>query len=1368
MANSSEKTLNALLSTANRIEKLLESEINKKDKSLNVNKVIGGIDRNFAKMSKNLEKIVSQTKTTNQLLEKLIDINTYKAESITKETKETVKQLNALGKNTEKLFKAIQLIGKIPDKAINKFGDLLMLLAFINPKTQKPIADKEQLEQAKQTSKILTDIVKGIALFGLVLVGFSFVVPQILKGVLGFVTIVATLTFTLLGISKIIKGKKKMFDTGPLASLLSLGKGIALFGLMFVGFSLVLPLIAKGALGFLTIMSALTLGLIITHLALKITGKNFNPFKDNGPLGTVLKLGKSIALFGIMFIGFSLTLPLIAVGAIGFLTLISGLTLGILLMHKVLGKSSLGSFSKKGKIEKEGKGALGTLSKLLFSITLFSITMVLIGLTSKQFALGSLTVILSLTALSGVLQLIGTKRTEKGAKSLQTLGISLGIFTGSMLVWTLLVQPKLTWEGIAMLAAVVGVMGLIGTVLGIPPMDKYVRKGSNILQELGLSLIIFSTGLTIYAQMAAPKLNWKKIGMLATVIGVMGLIGTVLGIPPISVWIKSGAIGLIILGGALIVFSGGLAVYAQMAAPKLTWENIAMLGSVIAGMAIVGTILGVPPVFPFVLLGAGALIALGGALISFSFGLSIFAKSGFKKEDSENLNDALRSTIAGFLGYKSLEEVGLSSLVKIPMLMGLLTTAGIAMNLISLALLPLSRSLLVFKKTNWNEENTKNLNSTILAIVKGFTENLENVNWKKVKWGVGSLENLGKTLIGLAEGIRSFANLTFTEYEYDEKTGKLKPIKKVPITSDMIIRTGESIALVISALTKPLADFGEQISGGSGSGFLGINWGKMISIKFGIESLQQIGSGLVNLAKGVQDWANMTITEYEVKTNPKTGMPEIVPKNRRPIGTEEVNTAMENIAIVLSGLTKPLSDFGSIFSQEQQGFFGPYKVENKGLKLGIELMSQIGKGLIDIANSVSLWADFKYVKYGIQKNKKTGMNELVPIGFGEITQGKIDLAMEKIGIVLSALIYPISKFGEMFVKTEKGWFGTKYDVDNKAVIKGIEMMTSVGNGLSTIADMIAKWANLEYTEMEVKKDPKTGLSKLQPKAIKPLGSEKIELAKTNIKSVLMVMVNALNEHSIRIKNLGLEEKIPSVTENISKIQNIFGNLLKWINEKWNDENSLTTSERFRIWIENLSSPLLSRMLALIRNFGKISNEFSKNFKDFVNVPQKLALTEFTNNIIKLANTATKFEKFVSAFERMSIAMGDFSKNFNLMNVDGIKAFTTWSNALLQVVEVGKNKDSVSGFFDVAASQINAGFEYAKNTLFGGDENEIDESQKKSLIEKTNEMTKNVELEKLIQAVNSLKIEIVGLKSAMSGVMDVNITNAWVNVRTDEE
>ena len=1265
-----EKLLVNLLNSSKRIEELLDKKkpADKDDGTIST-EVIGGMSSDLKSISNSLKNIEGESKKTNELLRDLIDVSTYSKKEVNAELKDTAKAMSKLGGGVNRMVNAVQILGKVPDAAIDKFKSMIMLSAFLDPKTGDPLATQQDFDNAASASNMILKIVGGVALVGITMVGFSFVLPQIATGLGGFVMVLAGLTLALVTTSRALHwGSGGFNDTSPLKAINSLVIGIAGIGTAMILFGMTLPLVAKGALGFVMVLAGLTLGIVTMSKALQWGSGGF---KDTSPINTLKVLLMSITLTGAIMLGFSFILPQLAIGALGFITVIGAITLSIFLMNKVLGKSEIGGMSgllggKKNLAasdpsKQKGKGPLHTLSKLLFSIVISAAVLIGVGFFAQQAAAGALVMVLSIGALTGVAMLAGTERVEKGAKNLILLGGALAIFAGSLAVYAQLAAGKLSWNDLAILGATIAGVSLIATVLGIPPIAGFAESGSKALIAISGALTIFASGLGIYAQLAAPNLTWENIGMLGAVIGGVSLIATILGIPPIAGFAIAGSVALIAIGGALGIFSLGLIAFTKSG---FTGDHIVPLTGSITAVGLVATGLGF--FFPLAMLGSVALGAIGLALLPFTKGLSIFAESGYKENDNERLKSAFTGVVDAIdsVGFIKMARVGTKAML---------------------------------------------------------------------------FRNVGETLTGLAKGIQSFANLTFDTYELNEETGEMKLKERVRLKPADITKTGIAIGMVLESLVDPIIKFGGAMSGSGGGGLF--SWGKN-DVERGIDSFGVIGSGLVNLATGVQDWANMTITEYGIQTNNETGLNEIVPIKKRPIKSSELVTATAHIAAVLTALVNPLVEFGKAMgSDEGSGLFGFGKSD---VERGMDGFGTVSDGLSNLADGINAWARMEYFEMEVVEDPNTGLNVLQP---KKQAAKPIDVtgATTNIIKVLDALPQPLINFGK---KLAEGW--------GDPAILAIENLGEMSSGLGSLAEVVNNWSHMSYTKMKV--DKETG--ELVPDEVVEIND--MSTARKNIVSTLTTITSPIIAVSKIIDKNGGVFSFNNTVTSLIKVNQSLGKIAKDVQNIWSDDKIVSSGKNYKTWIENITSGNITILNRELNKFKNILGHLDLSFMNFMSGDKKDNYFKFVDSIKELSWTSSKFEKFVNSFDRMAISMGTFAENFNMMDTKGIEAFGIWTNTLLQAIEVGE--DAAGGMFDsfldAASSTVDSAFSFGKN-LLGAGEDPMSPEEKQSMIDQTvskeTDDPSGQKFDALNSTLQSLMAEITSLKATMSGTLDVNIS-----------
>ena len=129
MPTPSEKTLSALLASSMRIEKLLSKDKVKPDNT--VKTLIGGKGTpSTSEMTASIEK---NTKKTNVLLEDLINVTSSNKVEEAISLKSDINLVGSLGNGLSKFTKALQVIAKVPESAVDTLRAVMITLVFKNP-----------------------------------------------------------------------------------------------------------------------------------------------------------------------------------------------------------------------------------------------------------------------------------------------------------------------------------------------------------------------------------------------------------------------------------------------------------------------------------------------------------------------------------------------------------------------------------------------------------------------------------------------------------------------------------------------------------------------------------------------------------------------------------------------------------------------------------------------------------------------------------------------------------------------------------------------------------------------------------------------------------------------------------------------------------------------------------------------------------------------------------------------------------------------------------------------------------------------------------------------------------------------------------
>jgi hypothetical protein len=825
-------------------------------------------------------------------------------------------------------------------------------------------------------------------------------------------------------------------EVNAFAALLDgLGTNVLLFALAM---TLAIPLLLLAPIG------AMLFGLTIRAL-LWAMGDASNASEDSAKgISVILGLGKGILLFSLAMILYVPLSPIVAIGV-----LIFGLT--IRLLNWIMGDSA-------AKSEDNAKG-IGSILKLAQGILLFTLAMLLVVIAFPVLLLGAAVFALTLWILSLGLNLIDSKKSRRGVISLLILGLTILAF-GLIIAF---VVSMVTWEDILKTAVMIGGLGLILAGLGM--LDKLVRKGAISMLIAAGSVIAIAIAMLIW-KTANP--DWMDILKLGATIVAIGLIGLVAGLGPIPGFILAGSAALIVAGGAVIAMAIGMLIWTKA---KVKWEDVGTLGATIAMIGVEMGLLGLAS--PFIFAGAAAMAFASIPVVAITGALAVFKASKWDaKKDSDSFISAMDAVVAGFLGGRI--PGGLVAAIKFAAKAAaraaLLFVTVPAFLLAGAALLPITASLLIFKKAKWTQTDSDNMEYVMAAIIKAFSLPSDEKRQKEMgfyvsPWrlylGIMSLKNAGSTMASLAEGVQAFANLTVPIYGWVDKEGggSLEIIERRQMNESDFDKAAYGMSKVISVVAKQFAEVGRLEQGEStGNPILDrIFAGNFVSK--GVSALRNSGDTIVSLAEGVQGFANLTMPVYGLvdytdengNTNKKLMVIE-----RKAMTETDIQNASDNIAKVIGVVAKALADVGRMESESSGWFSDGY------VRKGAEALAGVGDNIKAIADTVKGYA---YMEVNTMEliNAGTKDAKLVPGKPIVLKEEDLTNAATTLGKVIGVVVDAIAEVGRMEDESD-GWFSDGY------VEKGKKALGNVGQNIKAIADSVIGFATAQFTPMGPDKD----------------------------------------------------------------------------------------------------------------------------------------------------------------------------------------------------------------------------------------------------------------------------------------------------------
>lgn len=918
----------------------------------------------------------------------------------------------------------------------------------------------------------------------------------------------------------------------------------------------------------------------------------------------LMVLSGGIAKFALTMALIAAATPLIALGTLVVALSIKGLVKTI----AILGN-------------KKGAEIAKNLSDLSKGIALFAVDMVLIAIAAPLIAAGTLVIALSILAVVKVIDF--AFKTKSGQKNVvdSLAKLDRGLAMYALTLALVAITAPLIALGTIVLALSIGAFSI---ALGVLGSNKAIEKGSKVLKSMTSSIVIFGIALGLIGIFA----SYVAIGALTMTLSIIAVGGSVylLGLLNKSGFVTSGTKALSKLALPMLGFAISAAIIGSLIKddPGVFALKMAVVGAAIVVLGYAAVELGQPEIAVFAEIGAGVLISLGASLLVFSAALFILSKANFSKEQADNLGYAMWA-----IG-KSVAKIGILS---IPIALG-----AVVLIPMSIALLPFSSALKRFKSVGWVKEDGIALQDALKSVVQGFVHSLDGVGIKgllKAMAAIPLINDMGNALVSLAAGVKAMATLTFTETEYDSKTGKLIPKREVKLTDAEIQGVGPNVAKIITALAEPLTMFGMWASAGTtavGPWRIGSSY-----MDAGISAAAKVGNVISSIAEGVAKMANLEIVEYEV-INGGTENAKLVPKGSRKLIDTDFTAAGTNVASILNALVTPLTDFGVKFKDGSDWF------NYSGLEAGIKGATMVGGIISGLADGVAKMANGEVIE-NVIINPGTKDAKIVPKGMWKLGKPDFDAAAANVNDILNALITPLTDFG-MKLKDGSSWFT---DSGLEAGIKGIG---TIGDPIAKLADTVIKMASGQITISEIID------GKIVPKSMLSF-REALPDAKIAMEELLNMFPDVLIKFGESVK-----DKKDTIQAGMDLIPEF---------EK-SAKNVATISEKYKAIIENLQAgkkagidpaPILT---SFANSMALMGNSFDKMLPNKLEMYKGFAAT--TEGLTKIIDP---FEKFTKLFGQFTKDMGGFVTIWQKFGKDETLNFKTYAESLktISTVDVGK-------------------------------------------------------------------------------------------------
>jgi len=969
---------------------------------------------------------------------------------------------------------------------------------------------------------------------------------------------------------------------------------------------------------FASMLPIITLTFSLLFLSAVIFGIGKFEKEINDGIDSLKKMAKGLLIFGSVIVAISYMFKTIGnlnvLASVGILVLTAA---AMLLIIKFFPDSS----KSKNFTKSAGWIALG----LLLISTSLVVSTVIMNMIPQKSILISLAIIAGASVLFGMIGIFD-KEITKGAKAMLWVGGALIVISiGLYILGLVTINP-------ASLAVATGV------IIGLAVMMYYAGKrasqiilGSLAMTIAGVALIVISKGLEMFAKSGLTKDDAILLGL--SVVG-LGVAMTAAGAGPVPVFIALGSAAMIVAGVALMSISTGLEMFAKSG---FTEDNAIVLGLSVVGLGVAMAAAGAGALL--IASGAVAMGLAGVALMSISTGLEIFAKSGFTKDNSEDLVSALESTATKFAKF---------GFLSIP-----ITAGSVAMGLAGLALQRITSSFSDFKKSGFSIEDGENLEGAIALVISAFSiisdkkkqkELGIDINPLTLAIGIASLSGVGNVLSSLAQGVQSWANLEVNEWQViNPGTTKAQLVIKSrrKLTDSDFSNAANGMSKVITAMAAPFAAVGKAEMGmATGDSVVDFVFGGNFVSK-GISALAGIGDTLSSLAQGINAWGNMTFLEFEV-VNAGTKKAKLVPKGFKPIN---IDGAISNITTVIAALTSP---FAKVGREDDDWGFGSGHITR-----GVNAFASVGNTLSSLAAGIAAWSNMTYTEYEIigggTKNAKLVPKKITPIG-------DTKLATDNMGIVIAALASTFRKIGS----DDDGWGWS-----DGSITKGVNAVTGIANIISSIAKTVSSFASGQFVTNTVVN------GKIVPTGSTPFNPTSLQKVAYTISTLLSTFTIGM----IRVGKLvsKYENDIELAVLIMPKVNAMIGETVKIANNWSTVKNG-----------ETIGTSINSLLMNIIKVFNDKTNP---------NVNRSLAyMNVFTNNITKISASD---KGIISVAKNSKVIAQSMKLTKDAINGMDLKKLTLTDSLMKSLAVIAKNPEAMARAVE---GGINKAFESLSNEL----------------------------------------------------------------------
>lgn len=361
-------------------------------------------------------------------------------------------------------------------------------------------------------------------------------------------------------------------------------------------------------------------------------------------------------------------------------------------------------------------------------------------------------------------------------------------------------------------------------------------------------------------------------------------------------------------------------------------------------------------------------------------------------------------------------------------------------------------------------ENTKQVVSILGgAILDIYKENPEIFNTgtllgdfigtkTKFEKVVRSVSTLGKAISLIAKGVKTAANMHYTKYENGKAVGEFNLDKadyeKAANNTKLVVRTlGRAIMQAYDENPEIFTSSGSSSGIASALGSIADFFGAKTKFAKVVQAVGTLGNLISNIAGGVTDMANMTVTYYDENGN----------EHKRNANMGDFKLAASNTNFIVTFLGKTIMDVydshPDLFSSGSG--LGDMLGFNPKFKNIVDTISVLGNMMSNIADGVQAFANNQVPIYGEGGKILT---------YKKIEPGDYSKAGETITSLVTTMGNSLMNVYDMHPDWFKAkWYNFSATSDNNKFTDIVKSLTGMSNLISAYAKAIQDYASGNIT-----------------------------------------------------------------------------------------------------------------------------------------------------------------------------------------------------------------------------------------------------------------------------------------------------------------